>query len=391
MKRRYNGEGTICYEKKRKRYAVAIRMPDGRRVYRYRTDIDEAKAALKELQASINAGPAVGSDQTVGEYLNYWYNEVASRKLRPLTLQRYEDLIEIYLMEPLGGIRLTALAPEHIQTMLNKIEHKAPSTVRQVRAVLSSALSQAVKWQKIPHNPAKLVTVPRLVHKEPTFLTPRQSRRFLRCIAGHYQEGVFALGVGLGMRLGEILGLQWQDVDLRKGVLRVRRTMQELGSSRIEGEPKTARSRRTLPLPEFCVEILRRHRTDSCGLVKPDALVFCTKSGKPHSQTNVRRELHELLTAAGLPTIRFHDLRHTCASLLLSQDVPPRLVMEMLGHSQISTTMNTYTHVIPEAKRAVSSEMHQYLTRKRAFRIKKVVLKVVLKRKAGSGKPRNPN
>lgn len=179
----------------------------------------------------------------------------------------------------------------------------------------------------------------------------------------HRLGPLFSVGVALGLRKGELLALRWDDVDLVGGTLRVQRTVQRLGAGvgLVEGSPKTMRSRRTIPIPPACVVALHQHRTrqeveraEMGEAWHDDGLVFASTRGTVIEPRNLNRLLDQLASQAGVPRIRFHDLRHTCASLLLAQGVSPRVVMELLGHTQMSMTTDLYGHVMPSTLRAAS-------------------------------------
>ncbi len=396
MRRRDNNEGGLTYDDTRKRWVITATTLDGRRIYKYRKDRDKkdrdtAKEILRQLLDAVNANDT-SSGQTLQEYINYWFSEIASKKLRPLTLQRYKGVIEIYILPALGDLLIDKVTPDQVQTMLNNID-QAPGTVRYVRAVLSSALAEAVKRGKLDRNVAQMVTVPRIPFKETTYLDVRQSRRFIRAARTHSLDALFCLGIGVGLRLGEALGLRWCDVDFRCGTIKVVQTLQNIGNERVIGETKTGRSRRTLPLPKFCKEALQRRR-DSLA-VKPadDDLVFLTSAGTSYNANNVLRALRSVLKTAKLPKIRCHDLRHSCASLLLALGESQRLIMAILGHSSIGVSMNTYSHVMPALENEAMNKLHDTLSKeplKCRLLKRTVVLTVVPKQKTGSGKTPEP-
>jgi len=200
--------------------------------------------------------------------------------------------------------------------------------------------------------------------------TPEEARRLLDAARGDRLEALYSVALALGLRQGEALGLKWSDIDLEAGILRVRRAAQRIphqGTQLVE--PKTVRSRRTLVTPPVVVSALRAHR--SRQIVERLAagenwaeldLVFASQLGTLADGPNVTHRFHRLLKKAGLPPMRFHDLRHACASLLLVQGVHPRVVMETLGHSQISLTMNTYSHVLPALQREAADRMQAVLS-----------------------------
>ncbi len=232
------------------------------------------------------------------------------------------------------------------------------------------ALGQAERWGLVTRNVARLAEPPRVPRRDVRPLTPDQARIFLDAIRGERLEALYIVALGVGLRQGQILGLGWEDVDLEGSVLTVRHALQRVDGRLVLVEPKSATSRRVVALPAFVREALRAHRTrqlhdrllaGSRWHDDPRALVFTTTVGTPLDGIAVTRRFQAHLAGAGLRRQRFHDLRHACASLLLAQGVSPRVVMETLGHSQISLTLNTYSHVIPALGRAAAERMDEAL------------------------------
>ena len=202
-------------------------------------------------------------------------------------------------------------------------------------------------------------------------LNPEQAKTLLEAVADHRLEALITVAVGLGLRQGEALGLRWrEDIDLDAGLLSVQQTLERAGVEPRFGEPKTARSRRTINMPSTVAAALRRHRTRQLEerlaagpRWRESGLVFTTTIGTAIDKSGLHKAFKAVLRAAGLPDIRYHDLRHTAATLLLAQGVDPRTIMETLGHSQISLTMNTYAHVMPALQREAAAKMDAILTR----------------------------
>ena len=217
-----------------------------------------------------------------------------------------------------------------------------------------------------PHpHAATRVEPSRLVPYEIRPFTPEEARQFLDHIRGDRLEALYSVALTMGLRQGEALGLRWRDVDLDRGHLRVANQLQRIDSQLVLVEPKTRGSRRTIVMPASIGVALRLHRQRRDGAGKSwtdEELVFSTPSGGPLEGTTVTRRFHELLEQAGLPQRRFHDLRHSCATLLLVQGVSPKVVQELLGHSDIAMTMNTYSHVIPEVRRDAADRMDDLIT-----------------------------
>jgi integrase len=238
-----------------------------------------------------------------------------------------------------------------------------------MHAVIRRALNVAVRWQLLAVNPALLVDAPRATQHEVIPLTAAEARQLIAAAADDRMQARWLVGLALGLRQGEALGLWWEDVDLDARLLRIRRGLQrQRGGGLVFTEPKTARSKRTIPLPAPLAAALIEHqirqdkeRLAAGALWQGSPCVFTTPIGTPIEPRNDFRQFRKLLARAGLPPVRLHDLRHTAASLLLAQNVPARVVMEILGHSQIALTMNTYSHVAPEISREAADRMARML------------------------------
>ena len=377
----------------------------------------EVQDKLRETLRRTDQGlPPLAEQQRVGPYLRSWL-VLKKRQLRPRTYTGYEQVVRDHLDPGLGHVRLAKLTPQHVATWFQIHQAKGASarTIRYARAVLRAALNQALQWELVSRNAAALTDPPRHHTREIQPLTPDQARGLVVAVAGHRLQALISVGLALGLRLGEVLGLHWESVDLDVGVLSVRQTLERSGGDadarrrlnaerrtlllqlratddratrhRITAavihtrqqlktaqttlhftEPKTARSRRTIMLPAIVISALRQHRTRQREerLVaghrwRDSGVVFTTTIGTPLDPRNVHREFKTILDGAGLPAIRYHDLRHTAATLLLAQGVDPRTIMETLGHSQISLTLNTYAHVVPTLQRLAAAKMDEML------------------------------
>jgi integrase len=230
--------------------------------------------------------------------------------------------------------------------------------VQSIHAVLRNALESAVREEIIPRNVAKLVQVPAPRYKINRGLTTQQARATLKAATEHRLGALYVLALFLGLRRGELLGLRWEDVDLDRATLEVVQTLQRVGGALRFVPPKTEDSRRTVPLPPVCVEALREHRkrqfadrAEAWPDWEDDGLVFPSRRGTPMEPDNLRRSWYAIRKAAGLGQTRFHDLRHTCVTLLLDLGVPPHVVRDIVGHSDIEVTMTIYAHVSLEEKR----------------------------------------
>lgn len=259
------------------------------------------------------------------------------------------------------------LTPQHLQRLWSDLQTDglAPRTVIQVRAILRTALSQAVKHSLTHRNVAALSDPPKATPFKPMFLDPKQAELLLTKAKGHHLEALVTLALTTGMRIGEILGLTWGDIDLEKRSLRICQQQQRVGKELLTVAPKTERSARTIQLTQMAVEALNRHRQTQIDELREGidtgrvmtGRVFTNEKGDPVENGTVLRQFQRLVKDAGLPRMRLHDLRHSCATLLLTKGIHPRVVMELLGHSTIAMTMNVYSHVVPAIAREAADAM----------------------------------
>jgi integrase len=424
-KRRGRGEGTISKRVDGRWQArVDLGWQDGKRrrkaVYG-RTRREASERLTEALRAVQQCATIPDERQTVGHFLDCWLEQKRSR-LRPRTWATYETAVRLHLAPGLGKIRLSRLTPAEVDQWF-RLHQKQGATARSVRyahTILRAALNQARRWRLVHDNAAELVEPPRHRAREICPLTPEQARRLLEAAGGHRFGALVSVATALGLRLGEALGLAWKDVDFSAGTLRVRQSLERSGGDaatrrplvatrrellrQLESapkrsaerreireqldtlrtrwravrttlrltEPKSHRSRRTVRMPAVVISALTSHRARqledrlAAGEVWADSgLVFTTPVGTALDPRNVTRQFHELLAGAGLPAVRFHDLRHTAATLLLAQGVDPRTIMETLGHSQISLTLNTYSHVLPALQADAAAKMDAILQRTR--------------------------
>lgn len=309
---------------------------------------------------------------TVGEYLDRWLGGVQDT-VRESTHQRYEYAIGPHIKPTLGRIKLKDLNPAQVRWFYrDRVDSGlAPATVHKLHVVLHKALKAAVVDGLIPRNVSAGLKLPKLSREEIAPLSGEEARRLLDAARGERLEALYVLALNTGIRQGELLALKWDDVDLEGGVLRVRRTLTKVGKTYTTGEPKTRGSRRVIRLTTAAVEALRAHL--SCqleemermgSLYQPGGPVFATEAGTIINPSNLRnRSLKPLLSAAKLPPIRFHDLRHTCATLLLSKNVNPKIVSEMLGHASVSITLDIYSHLMPDMQEKAAEALEDALRR----------------------------
>lgn len=362
--RRAKGEGSLYrLADGRWRGSVDLGWHGGKRRRKHVTRKTKAEVGreLRRLLAEADAGRlSPERSPTVEEWLATYLREVAADRVRPSTLHSYEQFARLYINPWLGKHRLDKLRPQHVTAFYRQMGATlAPSSVRRIHAVLRRALTVAVRWGLIPTNPTLLVDPPSMSRTAIKPYTVHEARTFLEA-AGHDRlEARWVIALTLGLRQGEVLGLGWQHVDFANRVLHVERALQRQPDGSLAlVRTKTDRSNRTIPMPASVLSALvrRREAQQAERQVAGDSwtesdLVFTTGFGTPVHPRNDYRSFQNLTKKAGLRRIRLHDLRHTAASLLLAQGVPARVVMEILGHSQISVTLNTYTHVEPELNR----------------------------------------
>jgi integrase len=329
----------------------------------------EVAAKLSKALADREVGLVFDAGTlTVGEYLDRWLSHSVRSRVRQKTYERYESIVRVHLTPALGRIRLKALTPDHVRGLYReKLDGGlAPRTVLHIHRTLSKALKQATNDGLIPRNAAASVKPPQPRNEEMQPLSRDQVRVFLETVEGDRMEALYVLAITTGLRQGELLALKWEDVDLEGEypALQVRRSLSETRGRRSFEAPKSGRGRH-LRLSRRAVSCLRAHRRRQleermrkAGLWEDHSLVFPSEVGTPMSGRNLYRAFKIRVKRASLPqTLRFHDLRHTCATLLLKQGVNPKFVQELLGHADISLTLNTYSHVLPDMGDAAAGAM----------------------------------
>jgi integrase len=348
--------------------------PDGqKRKYIYGRKYGEVKRKLAEAMGDAAKGIYFDDEnQTVAQYMDRWLEDSACGDLGHRAYHNYKLQIRRHISPAFGRLKLSKLTAAHIQSLYaaKLRDGLKPSSVRYIHAVLHRALEQAVRFNLIPFNPAARVDPPKIRQEEITPLDAEQARRFLHAGCGDRFEALHVLSLTTGLRMGEALGLRWSDVDLDAGTLRVNRQVQRMrgGGGLVFGEPKNA-SRRTVDLPQRAVEALRSHRKRQmeeqlkAGSEWQDyGLVFASGKGTPlDAQNIVNRHFKPLLKRAGLPSIRWHDLRHTYATLLLARGTHPTYVQKSLGHASVQLTLDRYSHWMPSMGRNTAEGIDEAL------------------------------
>jgi integrase len=376
-RQRGNGAGTV-YARRNKEgkitcYRGSYFTPDGKRRYISAKRKTECERKLRDAMTDANRGLVFdATNQSVSEYMTRWLEDFAKANLASRTYHNYKLQIREHIVPAFGKMKLSKLDTPNIQALYTtKLQAGLkPASIRYIHAVLRCALEKAVDLRLIPRNPAASARPPKIVQEEITPLDVEQTRVLLEGVKGDRFECLYVLSLTCGLRMGESLGLRWSDTDLEAGTLRVHRQLQRVreGGGLVFSEPKNA-SRRTIDLPQRALEALRSHRKRqieqqlSAGTKWQDNdLVFASYKGTPMDAQNiVNRYFKPLLRRAGLPDIRWHDLRHTCATLLLSRGTHPTYVQKLLGHASVQLTLDRYSHWMPSMGKHTASAMDEAL------------------------------
>jgi integrase len=359
MGKRGNGEGSIYPHKRggvkvgyRGSYWVDTAEGPKRRYITGETREDVAEKLAKAISDRADGLVFDAGSTTTGQYLTRWLSDSVHGTVQGSTYRSYGRVVDGHLVPGVGRVKLAKLRPDHIRRLYRSMldAGKATRTVQYAHTLLKRALAQAVMDGLIPRNAAEAVRPPKLKRDEIQPLNADQVRALLDA-SDERSCALYTVAVRTGMRPGEILALRWSDVDLEAGTVQINRALSEGEFS----TPKTPRSRRRISLSPATVATLKAHRKgqlEECmakaGLWEDHGLVFPSSVGTPKSQRNLNREFKNAAKRAGLPDhFKLYDLRHTCATLLLSRNVHPKYVQELLGHASIALTLDTYSHVIP--------------------------------------------
>lgn len=370
MAKRGNGEGSITRRKDglyMARYTVQTQAGPKRKTVYGKTRA-EASDKLSKALADRSGGLVFDTGTlTVGEYIKTWLSDSVRGTVRDSTHASYEQVARNYLIPGIGKVKLKDLKPLHLRQLYRgKLDAGLSArTVQYIHTVVKKALKDAVRGELIPRNPADAVDPPQVRREEMRPLSPDQVRQLLGAAEGERLEAAYVVAVHTGLRPGELLALRWDDVDLEAGTLQVQRSL----SGGKMTAPKTPKSRRRIDLSSGAREALRAHRKrqleermSKAGLWQDHGLVFPSSAGTPLDQRNLTRAFKATLKRAGLSEkFRLYDLRHTTATILLSQNRHPKYVQELLGHASIALTLDTYSHVIPGMDGGTASAMDEAL------------------------------
>lgn len=372
MTRRKRGqrEGSIYQRASDGLYVGAVSLGNGKRKVVYGRTFDQAMHKRDALKIAIEQGTAIQDGKaTVNHVLESW---LASKEgtIRPKTYERYSSLIRVH-GRAIGTIKLSKLTASDLEDLYRfKRQNISPKTIRHLHFVIKAGLAWAVRRGLLVRNPAELIApeeLPRIARKQMRVLSVEESRSLMNAATGTKAENLITFALVTGARIGEVMGLTWDGVDLETGRVRITRNLQYLSGVPTLVEPKTRAAVREIVLPPFALRMMKVHRNTqnewALRLGRSWAnsmnLVFVTETGAPLNRHAVLRQfLRPLLEKAGLPrTLRVQDLRHGAASLMLAQGVPVPVVAEMLGHATPAITMAIYSHALPNSQQLVATQM----------------------------------
>ena len=373
-KKRANSEGSIRKRKDGRwegRYTAGHDPATGKTIYKNvlgKTQAEVKEKLKRAIEDSAKLDMSKVGQYTVGQWMDVWFENYAKIKVRPSSHQTYRGYIENHIKPNIGSIPLNKLTSLELQKLYKKllgngrverIESKkqpkglSAKTVRNINQIICSALNLAIEQRLILTNPADACALPKLEHREMKTLPVEQLTSFLREAK---ESGVFEMyyiELATGLRRGELLGLKWSDIDLEHGSLRVQRQIARIDGEIVEAPLKTKNAYRTLPLSADAIDVLKTQKK-KCG---NSQYVFPSPTGGPISPDSVLHMLHRVLERAGLPKVRFHDLRHTFATLALQNGVDIKTVSGMLGHFSAGFTLDTYAHVTTSAQKEAANTM----------------------------------
>ena len=379
-KRRANGEGNIRKRKDGRwegRYTVGHDPETGKAIIKNvlgKTQAEVKEKLKKAIEENVGIDYGRAKTYTVGNWLEVWYENYAKIKMRPSTYLTYHGYIENHIKPQLGKISLNDLTTLHLQQFYKKLlaegrverieAQKQPKglsakTVRNIHQIISSALKLAVEQRLIARNPADGCALPKAEHKEMKTLTADQLSAFFREARDSGVYELYYLDLATGLRRGELLGLKWTDVDLDRGVRKSQRAISRQNGKVVEAPLKMKNAYRTLPLSADAINVLMQQRRKTGN----SEWVFPSPTGGPMSPDSVLHMLHRVLKRAGLPKVRFHDLRHTFATMALQNGVDVKTVSSMLGHYSAGFTLDTYAHVTTDAQLKAAQTMGNILSR----------------------------
>jgi len=378
MGKRGNGEGCI-WELPDGRWRGAVSLghdENGRHVRKWvmRKTRREVVEAIQNLTARKKANqPIHATKGTVATFIADWLADEVTPNRDASTLRIYEQACRLHILPPLGRIRLDQLNGQHVQRCLNlTAERLSPSSVRLVRTVLRTALRTAERWRMVAGNAAKHANIPTQREYDAKPLTAEQANHLLETVKDHHFGALFTIALSLGLRRGEVNGMRWENIDFTTGFLHVRVQIKRISGTGVHlCELKTKKSRRSLRMPRFVIDaLLRRQLIQEAQRIKAGAkwketgFVFTGPHGDVIAPEKINEVHKEMLERANLPHVRFHDLRHACATLLLSKGVTLKMIQEILGHANFQITADLYSHLVEALRDEATNAMNEIFNSK---------------------------
>jgi integrase len=377
-KRRPNGGGTITKRKDGRYMGRAyVTDTDGNRVRKtvYGSTWDDASEKLGKLQDQERNGiPVPSRTWTLGEWLPYWLEHIVKPEREHNTYAKYESKVRLYLLPHLGKKPLTKLTPAQLRALMATLrrEKVGAATRFEVLRVLRNALNRAMREELLTRNVALLVDMPKVNKDKGTAWSAREAITFLRSTRAHRLYAACVLVLVLGLRRSEVLGLRWQDIDFENGRFTpVKQVQREKGVGLVLKDLKTESSQAVLPLPEYCARALEERRAlqelerkiagDHWAQPDDHDLIFSSEHGGMIDPTGFSRTFDRLVKRAGVRRITVRLARHTCGTLLAFLKVHPKVAQAILRHSQISMTMDVYTHVVGDSEREAVTMLAELL------------------------------
>ncbi len=364
MGRRTNGDGSVF--KRSDGRIVASALFEGKKIVKYGKTEREAWDKLQKALNDLKQGYRIATSKlTVKEYLENWLENAHRLELRPSSIQKYRGVLRNHINPAIGHLKLSSLTRQHVQSLYAEKTDAglSPKTVKVIHALLNCALKDAVRDGLLVHNVCEYTTLPRMDVYEAHPFTQEECQRLIDVARTGHLWPLLLVAIVTGARRGELLALRWDDIDMATGVVRLHRTADRLaGLGWVENETKTVHGMRSVQLPQVAINALVEQRTyieelSRSPFWRDRRLVFPGRFGNYLDGSKLLRRLKALLVQAGLPLARFHDLRHSTATLLLASGVNPKVVQELLGHSNISVTLGMYGHVLPNMQKDVRDKM----------------------------------
>jgi integrase len=368
-KRRGRGEGAI-FQRGDGIWTASLRLGyDGTKARRrtvYGKTKSEVQEKLLNLQQQRGLIQHLDSKRiTFGEFADRWLNDYVRLQCRATTLALYRSLLRVHVLPRLSKTHLDKISPLILQQLYANLEIDGSSArlIQMVHARLHKLFAVAVKWKLVTSNPCAMVDPPRAPKRSMQHLSSAQCKSLLTAARDDKLYALYVVAISTGLRQGELIGLRWEDLDLKTGTVSVQRSVQEVDGQPTVQQPKTSKSRRMVVLPRFAVSALKKHQAEAsaAGLAAGGWVFTDARGGLLRKSNLIRRSFKPLLVKANLPEIRFHDLRHTAATLLLERGTNPKVVQEMLGHAHVGLTLDTYSHVTPSLQRESARAMDELL------------------------------